>query len=269
MAAAVEEMRAAIDEIARNGQTASDESIDLRSRSKFWGGIARQSTTSSMTATSESVTAAADGMSDLADASAAIGSIVGQIEGIAAQTNLLALNATIEAARAGDAGKGFAVVASEVKSLANETANATDDIRRRISNVLDKVDGILMAMRSSRSAVDEGQVVVSQLAQSLDEIVHNVHGVSERMTDVAGVLTQQSAASEEIARSAGAVSNIAARNITEIDGVIGAISRLTSQLNDQVGTFASLGDLAILEIARNDHVVLKKQSSTPLSATPI
>ena len=74
-------------------------------------------------------------MQALAEGAEKIGHVVGLITNIAGQTNLLALNATIEAARAGDAGKGFAVVASEVKSLANQTTKATEEIGIRIAQI--------------------------------------------------------------------------------------------------------------------------------------
>ena len=74
-------------------------------------------------------------MQGLAKSAGTIGEVVGLINSIAAQTNLLALNATIEAARAGDAGRGFAVVASEVKTLATQTAKATEDVTAQITEM--------------------------------------------------------------------------------------------------------------------------------------
>src|SRR6185369_15295932 len=82
----------------------------------------------------------------LADAVQRIGEVVTLINGIASQTNLLALNATIEAARAGEAGKGFAVVASEVKSLANQTAKATEEIAGQIGAIQQATTGAVDAI---------------------------------------------------------------------------------------------------------------------------
>ncbi len=258
MASAVDEMRAAVQEIAHSSEAATSEaqvSEDATSAGKEKAGEA----TASMDQMTHSVDLAKAGVSELAEASARIGDIVEQIESIAAQTNLLALNATIEAARAGDAGKGFAIVASEVKTLAQQTGGATEDIRSRIGNVRGKVDGIIAAMDESAESVGSGRAVVDRLAGSLDGISENVNRMASRMSEIAGVLTEQSAASEEMARSANVVSDIATRNATEIDGVIDSLSRLSDMLNSQVGSFADLGDLAIIEIAKNDHMIFKRR----------
>ncbi len=109
-----------------------------------------------------------------------IGEVVGLINAIAGQTNLLALNATIEAARAGEAGKGFAVVASEVKSLANQTAKATDEIGQQIAEV--------------QQSTGEAVTAIARIGQTIDEI-------NQIAAAVAAAVEEQSAATGEIARN--------------------------------------------------------------------
>ena len=134
----------------------------------------------------------------LAEAADKIGNVVGLITSIANQTNLLALNATIEAARAGDAGKGFAVVASEVKSLANQTRQATDDICTQITQV----------QSATRDAV-----------QSIRGITATIEGVSAVATTIAAAVEQQGAATAEIARHVEQTARAANDVTINIEGV--------------------------------------------------
>ena len=257
MVGAVQSMRAEVQDIAHRGDVAVGEAQTSE-------GSARQGldkagdASASMTRINDAVHQAKGEVGDLAEASAKIGEIVEQIEAIAEQTNLLALNATIEAARAGEAGKGFAVVASEVKSLANQTGQATDDIRQRIGGLLSKMDGILKAMDGSVGSVDEGRSVVEGLRGELERIAEVSHGAAGQMATIAGTLTQQSARSEEISETAAAVSRTSSRSTEEIERVISAMDSLSESLNKQVGLFADLGPVALVEIARNDHTLFKK-----------
>jgi len=139
-----------------------------------------------------------DTVQGLARSAGRIGEVVGLINQIAAQTNLLALNATIEAARAGEAGRGFAVVASEVKSLASQTAKATEEISEQIADI-QKVAG---------DAVDAIQGIGSIIGE-----------VNEVATAIAAAVQEQGAATQEITRSTQYAAQ-GTKNVTEnISGV--------------------------------------------------
>jgi methyl-accepting chemotaxis protein len=108
-------------------------------------------------------------MAKLGSAADRIGEVIGIIQAIAAQTNLLALNATIESARAGEAGRGFSVVASEVKSLANQTASATQEIARQISSIQSAVAEASQALTEANKIVDELSQIASAVAVTADQ----------------------------------------------------------------------------------------------------
>ena len=141
-----------------------------------------------------------DGIKGLADAAQKIGDVVELIRTIAGQTNLLALNATIEAARAGESGRGFAVVASEVKSLAVQTAKATEEISGQIQSVQTSTTTAVEAIRRITSRMQEIDQVSSAVAAAVEEqnavtsaITHNVASAAHATNDVVAVLDQVAA----------------------------------------------------------------------------
>ena len=139
-----------------------------------------------------------DVVKGLGDAAQRIGQVVQIINDIASQTNLLALNATIEAARAGEAGKGFAVVANEVKHLANQTAQATEDITRQVAQIqrvtgeaveaMAEIAGIVVTIEEASaavaSAVEEQNAVTREVARNASEAATGTSSVSEAITHV-------------------------------------------------------------------------------------
>jgi methyl-accepting chemotaxis protein len=128
----------------------------------------------------------------LAEKANEIGEIVGLIQAIAAQTNLLALNATIEAARAGDAGRGFAVVAQEVKSLAGQTAKATERIAEHVEAIQSATSGAVAAIRSIAATMNQAEGFTAGIAVAVEEQAAATNEISRSVTEAA--LGTQSAA---------------------------------------------------------------------------
>jgi len=170
---------AATEQASANVQTVATAAEELSSSISEIGRQVERASTAATNATDEA-TRSNETVQGLAHAVAKIGDVIGLINDIASQTNLLALNATIEAARAGEAGKGFAVVAGEVKSLANQTARATDEISAQITDV--------------QNATHLAVVAISGIAKRISEI-------NEIATAIASAVEEQSAATNEIARN--------------------------------------------------------------------
>ena len=151
-------------------------------------------------------------MTQLGDAATRIGEVVRLIQAIAGQTNLLALNATIEAARAGEAGRGFAVVASEVKSLAGQTARATEEIAGQIGAIqsaaadaaqaIEQVNGIISEMSgiasTVSSTVEEQNIAVGLISEGVNRASSEARTGSEAMSRVAGATTDARATAADV-----------------------------------------------------------------------
>jgi methyl-accepting chemotaxis protein len=154
---------------------------------------------------------------ELNEAAGRIGNVIRLITDIAEQTNLLALNATIEAARAGEAGRGFAVVASEVKALAGQTAKATEDIGAQISGM---------------------QTATMRSIDAIAAIERTIREIGEISGAIAAAVTQQGAATQEIARSV----ETAARRTNETAGEVERVGEATAATRDSAGSVKTVAD---------------------------
>jgi len=201
----------AFNEASTNVETAAVAAEEL---SRSIAEISRQLThTGNIVGLATDEARATDGeIAGLAQGAQKIGDVVKLIRNIAGQTNLLALNATIEAARAGEAGKGFAVVASEVKSLAVQTAKATEEIANHILAVQDSTSGAVEAIRQIAARMQEINQNTAALAAAVEqqnsatgEISHNVASAAKGTGHVVSVLGEVAGAATETRSSAEVV----------------------------------------------------------------
>jgi methyl-accepting chemotaxis protein len=173
----------------------------------------------------------------LAEGAQKIGDVVGLITSIAGQTNLLALNATIEAARAGDAGKGFAVVASEVKSLANQTGRATEEIAAQITQIQNATKEAVEAIRGIAETIEQVSAIATTIASAVEEqgaataeIARNVQQTAHATREVTVNIGGMSQAASETGQAASQVLSVAtdvshqAENLsTEVGGFVAEV----------------------------------------------
>ncbi len=199
VAAAAEQLKASINEISRQVSHSSN--------------IASEAVTEA-----ERTNAEVEG---LAHAAEKIGEVINLINDIASQTNLLALNATIEAARAGEAGKGFAVVATEVKSLADQTARATEEISTQVAGIQAATTSAVSAIRGIGETIDEVNGIASSISAAVEqqgastgEIARNVQQAASGTQEVSSNIATVTRAVAETGSAAGEVVE-SSRKLTE------------------------------------------------------
>jgi len=174
----------------------------------------------------EQVNALVQTMQDIHQSSQRIRDIVGVIDSIAFQTNILALNAAVEAARAGEHGRGFAVVASEVRSLAQHSANAAQEIKAIIEDNVRKMDS--------------GNVIAQQAGNSVSTVVESISSVNSTVSQVATATREQSSGIAQMGQAIQSLDETTQQNAALVEETAAASSHLDEQvqrLNETVNRF--------------------------------
>lgn len=216
VASAVEEMSASLTEVSANSTQAA----------QVADGAARAAEETTRT------------MNALGRSAREINKVVEMITDIASQTNLLALNATIEAASAGEAGRGFAVVANEVKELAKQTATATEEIQKQITEMQHNTDQALTAIEHIVGVIGEINTISANIATSVNEQTNATNEISRSVSEVAQGSTEVSrniqeavAGTNEVSRSIGAIAGVAGEISATATGVAGAMTEVRENVS--------------------------------------
>ena len=239
LAGALHQLAGTVQEVARNTREAADAALRADGEAKDGTGTANQAL-GAISDMSRQLEAAVAVIRNLDTDSRDIGRVIGLIREIAEQTNLLALNAAIEAARAGEQGRGFAVVADEVRTLAQRTQSATEEINTIIVKVQGRAQEAVGAIQNAEQKTDSSVSSVGETAKALDTIAASVEAINRLNAGIAVNSSEQSNVAESISRKIGdigAVAREASGHAHDTQDASQRLARLAEELAAQVGQF--------------------------------
>lgn len=239
VAAAVEELSASANEIARHAGDTAERTNATSVLAEQGNQVVNQSL-DNVNALTVQIESTAQKIQVLKDSSVNIGSVMEVIRAIAEQTNLLALNAAIEAARAGEQGRGFAVVADEVRSLAQKTRTSTEEIETIIVQLQRAADEAHQAMSTSTSSARGTIDTAAKVGEALDKIRSNINVINDMNHQIATASHQQSSVANEVSKNITAIHGLS-EQVSQNAQVVSHSSNLltdeSSELKRQIDTF--------------------------------
>lgn len=239
VATAVNEMTAAVQEVAQNTGSAAQAAQDAAKASQQ-GALTITGAIGIIDSLDSHVLTASDSITQLKSDSENIGGVLEVIRSIAEQTNLLALNAAIEAARAGEQGRGFAVVADEVRTLASRSHDATQEIQEMIERLQQGVAVAFTNMEEVSKRAAKGVEQVEESAEALAEISGSVSVINDMNTQIAAATEEQSSVANEVSRNIqhiNEISNQIAQSADQTQLTSENLAKLTTQLQLMVEQF--------------------------------
>lgn len=238
-AAAVTQTSATVEELAQTSKQIADNSgavVAVAERTLASAEEGMQSvadTTEGIEEIRASTQLSSDRILALGERSQEIGRVLVIIDDIAEQTKILALNAAIEAARAGEAGKGFAVVAEEIRKLADSVTESTQEIGRVVREIQASTSQLIMSTERAAKKVDEGKMLATRTADSLERIVHQVEETTDAAKQISIATQQQRTASDQVVLSMKEVAHVSQQSAETTRQISAAIMDL-NQLADSL-----------------------------------
>lgn len=218
-AAAVSETTTTVEEVRQTAQVASQkaqhvfDSAQKAAQISLSGRKSTEDVSAGMTRIRQQMEAIAASMGRLSEQSQTIGQIIATVEDLAAQSNLLAVNAAIEAAKAGEHGKGFGVVAQEVKSLAEQSRQATNEVRTILSEIQKATTTAVLATEQGSKAVEAGIRQTDVAAESINALAGSVTDAAQAATQIAASSQQQLVGVDQVAAAMDSIKQASAQNV--------------------------------------------------------
>jgi methyl-accepting chemotaxis protein len=245
-ATAVAETTTTVEEVKQTAHLASQkakavsESAQRAAQSAQTGRKATEETIASMTRIRTQMEAIAGSMVRLTEQSHTIGQIIATVEDLAAQSNLLAVNAAIEAAKAGEHGKGFAVVAQEIKSLSEQSRQATNQVRTILHDIQKATTAAVMATEQGTKAVEAGFQQSRQTGESIVTLAVSVSEAAQAATQIAASSQQQLVGVDQVAQAINSIEQATGHNVDSakmLETAAAKLSELGQTLKQLVGRY--------------------------------